>query len=345
MRHDPVLLAEVVRALAPQAGDLIVDGTFGGGGYAQAILAAADCRVLGVDRDPDAIARGAELAARFPGRLGLFLGNYSELAAGLASIGASDCAGIVLDLGLSSFQLDDPDRGFSFLRDGPLDMRMERAGPCAADIVNTWDERRLADAIYLYGEERHARRIARAIVADRSDTPFTTTGALARLVESVKGGRRGDPTHPATQTFQALRIVVNGELDHLNMVLIAAEHALAPGGRLVVVSFHSLEDRAVKSFLTARCGLQPETSRHLPAAGPARAPSFALLTRKPVIPGPEEVAANPRARSAKLRAARRTAAPAWPDELPSGGADVRGLQSHSPAGRRPPGMRRPVSPS
>lgn len=311
MSHAPVLLREVIAALAPDEGDLIVDGTFGGGGYAAAILETPGCRVLGIDRDPDAIARGEAMAARFAGRLFLWRGNYSDIADGLAAIGATTCQGVVLDLGVSSFQLDEAMRGFSFLRDGPLDMRMGKTGPSAGDVVNTWEERALADALFTYGEERESRRIARAIVADRKTTPFTTTGQLAGLIERVKGGRKGDRTHPATQTFQALRIVVNEEIEHLHMVLIAAEKVLAPGGRLVVVSFHSLEDRVVKTFLNERGGRVSEGSRHLPQTTLTHAATFEVLTRKAVTPRASELQENPRARSAKLRAARRTGAPAW----------------------------------
>jgi 16S rRNA (cytosine1402-N4)-methyltransferase len=309
--HDPVLLAEVLAALAPRDGALYVDGTFGRGGYASALLAAAECRVFAIDRDPTAIAAGEALARRYQPRLTLTEGRFGEMAALLARAGIGSVSGIVLDLGPSSPQLDEAARGFSFRFDGPLDMRMERHGSTAADLVNTLSEGALADLIYLYGEERFSRRIARAILTARVKAPIGRTGELAAIVRGVVPAEPGG-IDAATRTFQALRIAVNDELGELERGLAAAETLLAPGGRLAVVSFHSLEDRRVKEFLRARSSAAPRGSRHLPAAADGPAASFALLTRKPIRPGAEEVTRNPRARSARLRAAERTAAPPWP---------------------------------
>jgi 16S rRNA (cytosine1402-N4)-methyltransferase len=304
--HVPVLLDEVVAALSPRDGATYVDGTFGAGGYSAALLEAAQCRVVGIDRDPQAMARGAALAARYAGRLRLVEGRFGDMA---RLIGREKVAGVALDLGVSSPQIDDPERGFSFRADGPLDMRMGRDGASAADLVNTASETRLADIIREYGEERFARRIARAIVEHR---PIARTGELAAIVRAAIPHRDPAGIDPATRTFQALRIAVNDELGELDRGLAAAEKVLAPGGRLAVVSFHSLEDRRVKDFLKRRSGAAAQGSRHLPAKA-APAPSFRLLTRKPVEPSPAELARNPRARSARLRAAERTAAPAWPE--------------------------------
>jgi 16S rRNA (cytosine1402-N4)-methyltransferase len=308
-RHVPVLLREVMEHLAPRPGSIYVDGTFGAGGYAAAILGAAETRVIGIDRDHTAIAGGGALAEASGGRLTLVEGRFAaldEIASGLA-VEAVD--GVVLDLGVSSMQLDTATRGFSFRHDGPLDMRMSGDGPSAADIVALASERDLADIIFQLGEERHSRAVARAIVAARRDKPIVTTGALADIVGRVVRGRPGD-IHPATRTFQALRLFVNEELAELAAGLGAAERVLKPGGRLVVVSFHSLEDRIVKTFLAARSG-SGGGSRHLPETVPVPA-TFAALTRRPLTPGPAEANENPRARSAKLRAAERTDAPARP---------------------------------
>ncbi len=304
--HLPVLRDEVLAALAPKNGGIYVDGTFGLGGYTLALLESADCRVLGIDRDPDAVARGADLAARFPGRLTLRQARFGDMAEVARADGIDRVDGVALDLGVSSPQIDDPARGFSFRADGPLDMRMERAGRSAADLVNTLSEGELADLILDLGEERHARRVARAIVAAR---PLKTTGELAAVVRRAVP-RSADGIDPATRTFQALRLAVNEELDELDRGLAAAEVLLAPGGRLAAVSFHSLEDRRVKTFLTGRAGAGPRPSRHLPETGDATEPTFRLLTRKPVTPSPAEIDRNPRARSARLRAAERTSAPA-----------------------------------
>jgi len=308
--HIPVLIDEIVLALAPQPGSVILDGTFGLGGYSRALLAAAPCRVIGIDRDPQAIARGRSLEAEFPGRLSLLEGCFGEMAQLLHAAGVDAVDGVALDLGVSSPQIDDPERGFSFRFDGPLDMRMGGAGPSAATLVNSLGEAELADIIYRLGEERLSRRVAKAIITARREAPIERTAALARIIRSVVPGSR-DGIDPATRTFQALRIYVNDELGELERGLSAAELLLKAGGRLAVVSFHSLEDRAIKLFLRDRAGAAPSGSRHRPDVAPRRAPSFHLVGRKPVTAGAEELARNPRARSAKLRVAERTAAPAW----------------------------------
>lgn len=308
--HTPVLLDRVIEALAPRDGGIYVDGTFGAGGYARAVLAAARCTVLGIDRDPDAVALAAGVADDFPGRLTVVGGRYGDMQRIVTEAGLDGVDGVALDLGVSSMQLDDAHRGFSFRGDGPLDMRMEQDGPSAADAVNTLAEEDLADIIYEYGEERASRRIARAIVEARAREPITRTAQLADIVRRVMPKSR-DGIDPATRTFQALRIYVNQELAELDRGLSAAEAVLKAGGRLAVVAFHSLEDRRVKTFLRDRSGETPRGSRHLPdtsAAGPA--PTFRLLARRAVKPDADEIAANPRARSARLRAAERTAAPA-----------------------------------
>jgi 16S rRNA (cytosine1402-N4)-methyltransferase len=303
--HIPVLLSEIVEALSPRNGAHYVDGTFGGGGYARAILDAAKCSVLGIDQDPDAIARGRLMALHYEGRLTLALGRYSEMERLLAEAGESATDGVVLDLGISSYQVDQAERGFSFRLDGPLDMRMSLEGPSAADVVNTMDEVELARIIATLGEERFARRVARAIVAAR---PLSRTGELADVVAQALGPQAlRQPIHPATRTFQALRLYVNDELGELIRGLEAAERVLKTHGRLVVVAFHSLEDRIVKQFLVERSSARREGSRHLPAQAPAHNQTFKLLTNRPTTPGPAELANNPRARSAKLRVAERTA--------------------------------------
>lgn len=307
MTHVPVLLAEVLEALSPRDGAYYVDGTFGGGGYARAILDAAKCRVLGIDQDPDAIARGKVMARACGGRLTLALGRYSDMERILADAGEEKTDGVVLDLGISSFQIDQAERGFSFRLDGPLDMRMSLEGPSAADVVNTMDEAELARIIATLGEERFARRVARAIVAAR---PLSRTGELADVIAKALGPQAlRQPIHPATRTFQALRLHVNDELGELWRGLEAAERVLKTHGRLAVVSFHSLEDRIVKQFLAERSSALPEGSRHLPERRAERRQTFTLLNKRPKTPGPAELANNPRARSAKLRVAERTAAP------------------------------------
>lgn len=307
-RHVPVLLRDVLEALAVTSGGAYCDGTFGAGGYTRAILdAAPGVRVVAIDRDPTAIAAGAALVAEAGGRLALVQGRFGDLDAIAADAGVPSLDGVVLDIGVSSMQIDEAERGFSFRHDGPLDMRMERAGDSAADIVNGTAEGDLADLIYAYGEERRSRAVAKAIVAARREAPITTTKRLADIVASVVRSAPGD-IHPATRTFQALRIAVNDELGELERALVAAERCLRPGGRLVVVTFHSLEDRIVKQFLQDRTGRDAAPSRHAPALAKDPA-TFAQVTRKPVVAGPAEIAANPRARSAKLRAAERTDTP------------------------------------
>jgi 16S rRNA (cytosine1402-N4)-methyltransferase len=303
--HVPVMLAEVLEALNLRDGAHYIDGTFGGGGYARAILEACDCRVLGIDRDPEAIRRGEALVALYPGRLTLVHGTFSEMDSLLRSSGVMGTNGVVLDLGVSSYQFDEPARGFSFRADGPLDMRMSAEGESAADFVNTADEKTLADTIARYGEEHQARRIAKAIVADR---PFHRTLELAELVARVLGPAAARfAVHPATRTFQALRIHVNDELGELSRALEAATRVLQPEGRLAVVSFHSLEDRIVKRFLTEH-GKPPHVSRHAPEAASRSKTSYRLVGPQPRRPGDAEIASNPRARSAKLRTAERLAA-------------------------------------
>ncbi|MGY4226053.1 16S rRNA (cytosine1402-N4)-methyltransferase [Bradyrhizobium sp. USDA 4503] len=314
-RHISVLGREAVAHLAPRAGGIYVDATFGAGGYSRAILDVADTRVIGIDRDRTAITGGFDLVDGAGGRLTLDEDRFSNLAEVCASHGVDKVDGVVMDVGVSSMQLDQAERGFSFRLGGPLDMRMAQSGPTAADVVATASEKQLADIIYIFGEERHSRGVARAIVAARKDAPITTTDALADIVAKVVRAKPNE-IHPATRTFQALRIFVNEELDELHEALAAAERVLKPGGRLVVVSFHSLEDRIVKNFLSLR-GKVSAGSRHLPEMAQA-APSFQILTKRPVTPGEAELAANPRARSAKLRAAERTAAPMHADDdLPS----------------------------
>jgi 16S rRNA (cytosine1402-N4)-methyltransferase len=306
-RHVPVLGGEAVEMLEPRDGGIYVDATFGAGGYSRAILDVAGTRVLGIDRDRSAIVGGFDLVDRSGGRLTLVEDRFSNLAEICAAQGFAAVDGVVMDVGVSSMQLDEAERGFSFRLGGPLDMRMGRDGPTAADVIASASETDLANIIYIFGEERHSRAVARAIVAARKEAPVTTTRALAAIVAKVVRSKPGE-IHPATRTFQALRIFVNEELDELHLALTAAESVLKPGGRLVVVSFHSLEDRIVKNFFAER-GKAGGGSRHLPEIAQA-APSFVILTKRPVKPDDAEISANPRARSAKLRAAERTQAPA-----------------------------------
>lgn len=325
--HIPVLLDEVAAALNPQGGDLMVDATLGAGGYTRRLLDAG-ATVHAFDRDPDAIAavradpaRWPELASD-PPRLVLHPRRFSEMAEALAEAGIDAVDGVVMDIGVSSMQLDQAGRGFAFATDGPLDMRMSQEGPSAADFLNEADEAEIADVLYLYGEERQSRRVARAIVAAR---PLSTTGELARVVRKALGHRPGAPKDPATRSFQAIRIHVNGELDELDAALAAAETLLRPGGRLAVVAFHSLEDRKVKQFLRQASGGGQTTSRHMPQLAPGTAPTFAQVA-KAVRAGEAELAANPRSRSATLRSAVRTAAPAG-----GGSDDVRTPRERSAA--------------
>jgi 16S rRNA (cytosine1402-N4)-methyltransferase len=306
--HVPVLLGPILASVAPVRG-VWLDGTFGAGGYARALLDAGAARVIGVDRDPDALGRAAAWAGRYGDRLALRAGRFGDLDAIAKDAGAGLLDGVVLDVGVSSMQLDEAGRGFSFVREGPLDMRMAQAGPSAADLVNDAPEALLADILHQYGEERAARRIARAIVAARASRPFATTLDLAAVVERCLPRPKPGQPHAATRSFQALRIAVNDELGELARGLAAAEAALAPGGWLAVVTFHSLEDRTVKRFLQLRTGGAPRASRYAPEA-PDETPGFALATRKAIAPSAAEIAANPRARSAKLRIARRLDGPA-----------------------------------
>jgi 16S rRNA (cytosine1402-N4)-methyltransferase len=305
--HIPVLLDEVIAALAPSPGAVIVDATFGAGGYTRRLLDAG-AQVHAFDRDPDAIlgGRGWREAGESPPRLVLHPRRFSEMVAALAEAGVARVDGLVMDIGVSSMQLDQAERGFAFSSDGPLDMRMGQEGESAAEFLNTAAEGTIADVLYEYGEERQSRRVARAIVAAR---PLETTGQLAHVVRKALGYRPGAPKDPATRSFQAIRIHINAELDELIAGLSAAESLLNPGGRLAVVSFHSLEDRIVKQFLREASGAKAATSRHLPESAPAFAPTFAQVS-KAVRPSEAELARNPRARSATLRAAVRTPAPA-----------------------------------
>jgi 16S rRNA (cytosine1402-N4)-methyltransferase len=300
--HIPVMLNEVLQALKPADGAFYLDGTFGGGGYTRAILDQARCTVWAIDRDPDAIARGAALVAANPGRLHLIEGRFGDLMRllGAHDVGALD--GVVLDLGISSFQIDETERGFSFRNDGPLDMRMGRDGTSAADLVRDLPVDDLADLLFRFGEERQSRRVARAIVAARAEAPIVTTGRLASIIRSVLP-KDNSGMDAATRSFQALRIGVNDELGEIERGLDQACRALRPGGRLVVVSFHSLEDRIVKRFMTDVSGLTPAPSRHDPRGlMQADRSDYRLLTRRALRPSEAEIAANPRARSARLRA-------------------------------------------
>jgi 16S rRNA (cytosine1402-N4)-methyltransferase len=313
-RHIPVLGREAVEWLAVKSGGTYLDATFGAGGYSRAILDVPGTRVLGIDRDRSAIAGGFDLVDRSDGRLTLVEDRFSRLFDICAAQGISAADGVVMDVGVSSMQLDDAPRGFSFRLDGPLNMRMGQEGPTAADVIAKASEAELADIIYIFGEERRSRGVARAIVAARKEAPITTTRALADLVGKVVRSKPGD-IHPATRTFQALRIFINEELDELQLALSAAERVLKPGGRLAVVSFHSLEDRIVKNFLIQR-GKAASGSRHLPELAQVP-PSFEIVTRRPIVPDEAEIADNPRARSAKLRGAVRTAAAAHPSDAPA----------------------------
>lgn len=307
--HVPVLAREVIEALDPRDGGRYVDGTFGGGGYTTAMLDRANCRVIAIDRDPDAIAAGRLLAERYAPRLQLIEGRFGDMAELLSAEGVDDVDGVTLDLGVSSMQFDRAERGFSFRGNGPLDMRMEKRGPSAADLVNEADEAELADIFWRYGEERRSRRVAHAIVEARKVKRIETTGELAEIVRRAVGFSAKDESDPATRAFQALRIAVNDELGELERGLAAAESVLAPGGRLAVVSFHSLEDRAVKEFVRMRAGRTPSPSRHAPPRAAERKATLRDLSRKPVSPSESEVAANPRARSARLRVAEKLGVP------------------------------------
>lgn len=310
--HVSVLLDEVVGALSAGPGDTVVDGTFGAGGYTRAILATG-ASVVAFDRDPSVARFAAPIAAEFSatdGRFRLIQDRFSQITTYLEDASVD---GVTLDLGVSSMQLDEAERGFSFMRDGPLDMRMGDDGPTAADLVNTLDQVELARILYVYGEEHASRRIASFIVKRRAERPFTRTLDLAHVIERALGGRKGAKVHPATRSFQGLRIAVNEELAELEAGLVAAERVLKPGGRLAVVTFHSLEDRIVKNFLAERAGRTPGGSRHAPPVEVGAPSSFQLISSKAIAPGEAELAVNPRARSSKLRAAVRTQAPVWSD--------------------------------
>ncbi len=312
-QHLPVMIREVIAALAPQDGGRYIDGTFGRGGYTRGLLEAANCTVLAIDRDPEALSFGAEMAKGFGGRLRVVAGTFGHLDSLAEAAEFGPIKGVTLDIGVSSPQIDTPERGFSFRTDGPLDMRMSLSGQSAADLVNGLGEEDLANIIYQYGEERLSRRVAKAIVRARAIAPLLTTSALADVVRSAVPKSK-DGIDPATRTFQGLRIAVNDELGELERGLAAAERCLAPGGRLAIVAFHSLEDRIVKNFLADRSGKSASVSRYAPPKDVAP-PSFTLISRKAITAQADELAANPRARSAKLRVAERTDAPA---HLPKG---------------------------
>jgi 16S rRNA (cytosine1402-N4)-methyltransferase len=320
--HIPVLADAVLAALSPRDDAVYVDATFGAGGYSEAILGAARCRVFGIDRDPDAVKRGEALAAKHGGRLTLIAGPFGDMDRLLGPFQPGPIAGIAFDLGVSSMQLDEAERGFSFRQDGPLDMRMSRDGATAADLIARLSERELGALIRALGEEKFAGRVARAIAAAQRRRPLATTGELAEVVRAAIP-KREPGLDSATRTFQALRIAVNDELGELDRGLAAAERLLMPGGRLAVVSFHSLEDARVKSFLRRRSETE-RGSRHLPPRAVGPAPSFTLISRRPVRPDASETARNPRARSARLRAAERTSAPPFgaPPFNASPGAEV-----------------------
>jgi 16S rRNA (cytosine1402-N4)-methyltransferase len=314
--HLPVLCQEAVDALNIRRGGCYVDGTFGVGGYSSEILARNDCRLFAFDRDPSAVMRAQDLTRCFGKKFSIIQGCFGGMEAMLLELGIRKVDGIVLDLGVSSPQIDDPKRGFSFRYDGPLDMRMGLEGATAEDVINTIGEMELADVIFNYGEERLSRRISKAIMVARLEERIKTTKHLADIVRKVvPRGRKGKNIDPATRTFQALRIYINDELRELERGLEAAERILVPGGRLVVVAFHSLEDRRVKSFFNERQGSGAGRSRHAPPEFvPFKEASFQVITKKPIYATSTEVAHNPRARSARLRVSQRTSAPAWSGE-------------------------------
>lgn len=330
MRHVPVMLREVVGSLAPRDGEIFVDGTFGAGGYTQSILDAADCKVIAIDRDPNAIRDGQHMVRAAAGRLTLAEGQFGDLLHIANDAGFEFVDGVVLDIGVSSMQIDDPERGFSFMRDGPLDMRMSQSGPSAADVVATLTQDQMANMIYVLGEEPKSRSIARAIIAARGQSPIQTTFELVKAIERATGPQRSHMRiHPATRTFQALRIYVNGELDELARALHGAERLLKSGGRLVVVTFHSLEDRIVKRFFAQRSGHVPLRSRHVLGVQEQAPGSFKLPQKGHLEPGEEEMNRNPRARSAKLRVGIRTDVAAFEFDPSSLGvpADAAGKRS------------------
>ncbi len=317
MAHLPVMLSEVLGALQPRDGETYVDATFGGGGYARAVLGAAECELYGIDRDIDAIARAEGMTSELPGLTPL-LGRFGDMDVLLRGAGVDAVNGVMLDIGVSSFQIDQGERGFSFMRDGPLDMRMGQSGASAADVVNQLPESDLAQVIRQLGEEKQARRIAKAIAKRRTLQPFETTMDLASVIEEAVGGRKGRRTHPATLSFQAIRMYVNDELGELARGLAAAERLLVADGRLVVVTFHSLEDRLVKYFLRDRSGSGGGGSRYRPEKLDGPAASFDWPQHKPVEASDAETSANPRARSARLRVGIRSSAPAWTAPVETG---------------------------
>jgi 16S rRNA (cytosine1402-N4)-methyltransferase len=309
--HTPVMLREVLESLSPQAGETYVDGTFGAGGYSRALLNAANCTVYGIDRDPDAVEIGKKLAQENP-RFQILQGNFSEMDKLLESQNITHVDGVVLDLGVSSMQLDQAERGFSFQKEGPLDMRMEQRGETAAHLLNTLSEKEIAHIIWYYGDEPKSRSIARAIVSHRQKALFTNTLDLTKIIHSICKRHPGQKIDPATKTFQAIRIYINKEIESLEQGLMAAERLLKEGGRLVIVSFHSLEDRPVKAFLQLRSGKSLGTSRHqLSVTREEKSPTFQLIQKKTIAPTDAEIRSNPRARSAKLRWAVRTSAQPW----------------------------------
>lgn len=302
--HIPVLLNEVVESIAPKDGGVYVDGTFGAGGYTRAVLDAADCTVYAIDRDPDAIREGQKLVDAYKGRLHLLHGTFGEMAELVRGEGVDFVDGVMLDIGVSSMQIDRAERGFSFQKDGALDMRMSQNGLSAADVLNTFGEREIADIIYKYGEERFSRRIAAAVVEQRKNAPFKTTLEFADLIRRTVPHKRED-IDPATRSFQALRIYVNDELGQLESGLSAAHDLLKAGGRMAVVFFHSLEDRIVKTFMQEKSGKTANPSRYMPVVE-KQAATLKTITKKPILPTESETKFNPRARSARLRVAEKT---------------------------------------
>ncbi len=302
--HIPVLLNEVVESIAPKDGGVYVDGTFGAGGYTRAVLDAADCTVYAIDRDPDAIREGQKLVDAYKGRLHLLHGTFGEMAELVRGEGVDFVDGVMLDIGVSSMQIDRAERGFSFQKDGALDMRMSQNGLSAADVLNTFGEREIADIIYKYGEERFSRRIAAAVVEQRKTAPFKTTLEFADLIRRTVPHKRED-IDPATRSFQALRIYVNDELGQLESGLSAAHDLLKAGGRMAIVSFHSLEDRIVKTFMQEKSGKTANPSRYMPVVE-KQAATLKTITKKPILPTESETKFNPRARSARLRVAEKT---------------------------------------
>lgn len=303
MPHIPVLLNEVVESIAPKDGGVYVDGTFGAGGYTRAVLDAADCTVYAIDRDPDAIREGQKLVDAYKGRLHLLHGTFGEMAELVRGEGVDFVDGVMLDIGVSSMQIDRAERGFSFQKDGALDMRMSQNGLSAADVLNTFGEREIADIIYKYGEERFSRRIAAAVVEQRKTAPFKTTLEFADLIRRTVPHKRED-IDPATRSFQALRIYVNDELGQLESGLSAAHDLLKAGGRMAIVSFHSLEDRIVKTFMQEKSGKTANPSRYMPVVE-KQAATLKTITKKPILPTESETKFNPRARSARLRVAEK----------------------------------------